>query len=159
MTNLHTLNRRLDRLDGGYPLNCETHERRPARSPDHSRYDHGKGAEMTIDSLNKRLSRLSDLASPMASLADSLDMVCARQKAREDEWRAAGTTGRIPPEPLEPPPTKAARRLDRETRRKIAEMHAREIFLLSGKFDELRAAYAMSDEDLWRFLSQREQAV
>ena len=23
MTNLHTLNRRLDRLDGGDPLNCE----------------------------------------------------------------------------------------------------------------------------------------
>jgi hypothetical protein len=60
---------------------------------------------------------------------------------------------------LEPPPVKSARRLERETWRKIAEMHAREVFLLSGKFDELRAAYAMSDEDLWRFLSQREQAV
>jgi hypothetical protein len=28
---------------------------------------------MTIDSLNRRLSRLGDAASPMASLADSLD--------------------------------------------------------------------------------------
>lgn len=114
---------------------------------------------MTIDSLNKRLSRLSDAASPMASLADSLDMACARRKIREDEWRAAGNTGRMPPEPLEPPPAKTARRLNRETWRKIAEMHAREVFLLSGKFDELRAAYAMSDEDLWRTLSQREWAA
>ena len=95
----------------------------------------------------------------MASLADSLDMSAARRRAREDEWQAAGNTGRMPPEPLEPPPAKAARRLERETWRKIAEMHAREIFLSSGKFDELRAAYAMSDEDLWRFLSQREQVV
>jgi hypothetical protein len=116
-----------------------------------------KGTEMTIDSLNKRLSRLSDAASPMASLADSLDMSAARRRAREDEWRAAGNTGRMPPEPLEPPPAKSARRLERETWRKITEMHAREIFLLSGKFDELRAAYAMSDEDLWRTVSPNGQ--
>jgi hypothetical protein len=109
---------------------------------------------MTIDSLNKRLSRLRDTASPMASLADSLDMACARQK----EWRDAGNTGRMPPDPLEPPPGKTARRLDRETWRKIAEMHAREIFLTSGEFDELRAAYAMSDEDLWRTLAKRDGA-
>jgi hypothetical protein len=114
---------------------------------------------MTIDSLNKRLSRLSDVASPMASLADSLDMGAARRKARENEWQAAGNTGRMPPEPLEPPPAKTARRHDRELWRTIAHMRARETFLLSGKFDELRAAYAMSDEDLWRTLSQREWAA
>jgi hypothetical protein len=108
---------------------------------------------MTIDSLNKRLTRLSDAASPLASLADSLDMSAARRRAREDEWQAAGNTGRMPPEPLEPPPAKAARRLERETWRKIAEMHAREIFLWSGKFDELRAAYAMSDADLARTIN------
>jgi hypothetical protein len=110
---------------------------------------------MTIDSLNKRLSRLRDAASPMASIAHSLEMACARQKAREDEWRAAGNTGRMPPEPLEPPPAKTARRLDRETWRKIATMHARDLFL-PDRSDELRAAYAMSDEDLWRVVSQRE---
>ena len=111
---------------------------------------------MTIDSLNKRLSRLGDAASPMASLADSLDMAITRQKTREGEWRAAGNTGPVAPEPLEPPPAKTARRLDRETWRKIAEMRAREVFLLSGGFDELQAAYAMSDEDLWQTLAQPE---
>ena len=111
---------------------------------------------MTIDSLNKRLSRLSDAASPMASLADSLDMACARRKTREDEWRAAGNTGRMPPEPLEPPPAKTARRLDRETWRKIAHGDARVLFL-PDKPDELRAAYAMSDEYLWRTVSTGQQ--
>jgi hypothetical protein len=111
---------------------------------------------MTIESLNKRLARLGDSASPMANLADSLDMAIARHKARQDEWQAAGNTGRMLPEPLEPPPAKNARRLDRETWRKIAEMHAREIFLTSGQFDELQAAYAMSDEDLWRTLTARD---
>ena len=113
---------------------------------------------MTIESLNKRLTRLSDSASPMASLADSLDAGRARHKARQDEWQAAGNTGRMPPEPLEPPPGKNARRPDRETWRKIAEGHARVIFLLDGKFDELRAAYAMSDEDLWQTLTNAHQA-
>ena len=112
---------------------------------------------MTIESLNKRLTRLGDSASPLSSIADSLDMAIARHKARQDEWQAAGNTGRMPPEPLEPPPAKSARRLDRETWRKIAEGHARVIFLLDGKFDELQAAYAMSDEDLWRVISQQER--
>src|ERR1700722_2378613 len=113
---------------------------------------------MTIESLNKRLTRLGDSASPMASLADSLDAGRARYKARHDEWQAAGKTGRVPPEPLEPPPAKTARRLDRETWRKIAEGHARVIFLLDGKFDELRAAYAMSDDDLWQTLAKHDGA-
>ena len=110
---------------------------------------------MTIESLNKRLTRLGDSASPLASLADSLDMARARHKARQDEWQAAGKTGRVRPEPLEPPPTKTARRLDRETWRKIAEGRARVTFLMSGEFDELRAACAMSDEDLWQTLAKR----
>ena len=59
---------------------------------------------MTIESLNKRLTRLGDSASPMANLADSLDMATARHRARQDEWQAAGNTGRMPPEPLESPP-------------------------------------------------------
>jgi hypothetical protein len=113
---------------------------------------------MTIDSLHKRLSRLSDAASPMASLADSLDTAWARQKARQDEWQAAGNNGPLPPEPLEPPPPATARRLDRETWRRIAEMRAREIFLTSGEFDELQAAYAMSDDDLWQTLAKRDGA-
>jgi len=113
---------------------------------------------MTIESLNKRLTRLGDSASPLSSIADSLDAGRARYKAREDEWRAAGNTGRMPLEPLEPPPGKSARRLDRETWRKLAEGRARIIFLLDGKFDELRAAYAMSDEDLWRTLTARDGA-
>ena len=113
---------------------------------------------MTIESLNKRLTRLGDSASPMASLADSLDAGRARYKARQDEWQAAGNTGRMPPEPLEPPPAKTARRLDRETWRKIAEARARVIFMSSGKFDELRAAYAQSDEDLWQTLAKHDGA-
>jgi hypothetical protein len=113
---------------------------------------------MTIESLNKRLARLGDSASPLASLADSLDAGRARYKAREDEWRAAGNTGRMPPRPLEPPPAKSARRLDREMWRKLAEGRARVIFMSSGEFDELRAAYAMSDEDLWRTLTARDGA-
>jgi hypothetical protein len=113
---------------------------------------------MTIESLNKRLTRLGDSASPLSSIADSLDAGRARYKAREDEWRAAGNTGRIPFEPLEPPPGKSARRLDRETWRKIAEGRARVIFLLGGKFDELRAAYALTDEDLWQTLAKHDGA-
>jgi hypothetical protein len=113
---------------------------------------------MTIESLNKRLSRLGDSASPMASLSLSLDTARARQKVREDEWQAAGNNGPLPPEPLEPPPPATARRLDRETWRRIAEMRAREIFLTSGEFDELQAAYAMSDDDLWQTLAKRDGA-
>ena len=113
---------------------------------------------MKIESLNKRLTRLGDSASPLSSIADSLDAGRARYKAREDEWRAASNTGRMQPEPLEPPPAKTARRLDRETWRKIAEGRARVIFLLDGKFDELRAACAMSDEDLWQTLTARDGA-
>jgi hypothetical protein len=113
---------------------------------------------MTIESLNKRLTRLGDSASPLSSIADSLDAGRARYKAREDEWRAAGNTDRMPPEPLEPPPAKSARRLDRETWRKIAEGRARVTFLMSGEFDELRAACAMSDEDLWQTLAKRDGA-
>ena len=107
---------------------------------------------MTIDFLNKRLTRLSDAASPLASLADSLDMSAARRKAREDEWQAAGNTGRMPPEPLEPPPPATARRYDRELWRKIAHGEARVLFL-PDKPDELRAAYAMSDADLARSIN------
>ena len=59
---------------------------------------------MTVESLNKRLVRLGDSASPLASLADSLDMARALYKARQDEWQAAGKTGRVPPQPLEPNP-------------------------------------------------------
>ena len=114
---------------------------------------------MTIDSLHKRLSRLSDAASPMASLSLSVDTARARQKTREDEWQAAGNTSPVPLEPLEPPPAKTARRLDRETWRKIAEMRAREVFLTSGEFDELQAAYAMSDDDLWQTLATREAGI
>ena len=63
---------------------------------------------------------------------------------------------RAPPEPLEPPPPATARRYDRELWRKIAEAHARVVFLRAGSFDELRAAYDMNDADLWRALAQRE---
>jgi hypothetical protein len=94
----------------------------------------------------------------MASLADSLDAGRARHKARQDEWQAAGKTGRVPPEPLEPPPAKSARRLDREMWRKLAEGRARVIFMSSGELDELRAAYAMGDEDLWQTLTNAHQA-
>ena len=106
---------------------------------------------MTIDSLNKRLSRLSDAASPLSSIADTLDIACARQKAREDEWRA-GNTGPLPREPLEPPPPATARRYDRELWRKIAHGEARVLFL-PDKPDELRAAYAMNDADLARTIN------
>ena len=110
---------------------------------------------MTIDSLNKRLSRLSNAASPMASLADTLDMACARQKDLEDEWQA-GNTSPLPREPLKPPPPATARRYDRELWRKIAHGEARVLFL-PDKPDELRAAYAMSDDELWRVISKREE--
>ena len=74
--------------------------------------------------------------------------------SREGAAKEAALTGRVPPEPLEPPPAKTARRLDRETWRKIAEGRARVTFLMSGEFDELRAACAMSDEDLWQTLTR-----
>ena len=111
---------------------------------------------MTINSLNKRLSRLSDAASPRANFALSLAMAIERQKARQAEWNAAGNTGPVPHEPLEPPPPATARQYDREMWRKIAHGEARLLFL-PGRADELQAAYAMSDEDLWRTVSQRAQ--
>ena len=107
---------------------------------------------MTINSLNKRLSRLSDAASPLSSIADTLDIACARRKAREDEWQAAGNTGPLPREPLGPPPPPTARRYNRELWRKIAHGEARVLFL-PDKPDELRAAYAMSDADLARTIN------
>jgi hypothetical protein len=42
--------------------------------------------------------------------------------------------------------------------RTIAEAHACVAFMPNGEFDELQAAYAMNDADLWRTVSQREQA-
>jgi hypothetical protein len=42
--------------------------------------------------------------------------------------------------------------------RKLAEGRARVIFMSSGEFDELRAAYAMGDEDLWQTLTNAQQA-
>jgi hypothetical protein len=108
---------------------------------------------MTNDSLNKRLSRLSDAASPLSSIADTLDMAFARQKAREDECPAGGP---LPREPLEPPPPATARRHERVLWRKIAQGEARVLFL-PDQPDELRAAYAMSDEDLWRTVSTGQQ--
>jgi hypothetical protein len=116
---------------------------------------------MTTNSLNKRFSRLSGAASPTASIALSLDMACARQKARENEWQAAGNTGPVPREPLEPPPptTEGVRRLDREMWRRVAEGRARVAFLRNGENDALKAAYAMNDADLWHTINEREQAA
>ena len=106
---------------------------------------------MTIESLNKRLTRLGDSASPMASLADSLDAGRARHKARQDEWQAAGKTGRVPPEPLKshrrarPRAGWTVRRGARLPRAAPASSSCR-----SWKFDEQRAASTLvSDEDLW----------
>jgi hypothetical protein len=113
-----------------------------------------KGTEMTIETLNRRLSRLSDAASPRANFALSLAMAIERQKARQAEWNAAGNTGSVPREPLEPPLPATARRYDKELWRKIAHGEARLLFL-PDRTDELQAAYAMSDEDLWRTVSQR----
>jgi hypothetical protein len=112
---------------------------------------------MTIDSLNKRLSRLSDAASPTAGIAVSLELARSRHQARQAEWQAAGNTGPVPDEPLEPPPAETARRLDRETWRQIAEAHARVVLL--GRDDgvslaELQALYAMSDPDLMQALNR-----
>jgi hypothetical protein len=42
--------------------------------------------------------------------------------------------------------------------RKLAEGRARVIFMSSGDFDELRAVYAQSDEDLWQTLTNAHQA-
>ena len=75
------------------------------------------------------------------------------------------TNGRPPatpavcrPSPWSRLPGKNARRLDRETWHTIAEGRARVIFLRDGEFDELRAAYAMSDEDLWQTLAKHDGA-
>jgi hypothetical protein len=91
-------------------------------------------------------------------IALSLEIACERQKTREEAWRAAGNTSRMPPEPLEPPLENGTRR-EREIWRKIAHGRARVVFMPNGKFDELRAAYAMNDADLWRTVSQREEAA
>jgi hypothetical protein len=91
----------------------------------------------------------------VSSIADTLDTACARQKAREDEWQA-GNTSPLPREPLEPPPPATARRYDGELWRMIAHGEARVLFL-PDKPDELRAAYAMSNEDLWRTVSPNGQ--
>src|SRR5262245_35101519 len=107
---------------------------------------------MTIESLNKRLSRMSDAASPTANVALGLQMARARQKAREDEWQAAGNTGPVPPEPpkpLKPPPPATAHRYDREMWRKIATVCARalDLHLNIGR---------MSDDDLHRAIADAE---
>ena len=106
---------------------------------------------MTIESLNKRLSRMHDAASPTTNFALSLQMARARQKAREDEWRAAGNTGPVPREPPKPlsPPHATARRYDREMWRKLATIRARELdlHLNIGR---------MSDDDLHRAITDAE---
>jgi hypothetical protein len=106
---------------------------------------------MTIQNLTRRLDRLG--GSPVLDVAATLDAAYERERA----WFRAGNTGPMPHDPLPPPPENGTR-ADRKVWRTIAEMHAREIFLTSGEFDELRATYAMNDADLWRVISQREQA-
>ena len=108
---------------------------------------------MTTRDINRRLDRLG--------VRSNADLVAALQAGSDSgrAWHATGNTGSVPFEPLELPPVETARRYDREIWRKIAEGQARVIFRMREEFDELRAAYAMTDADLWRTISQREQAA
>ena len=72
---------------------------------------------MTIESLNKRLIRLGDSASPLSSIADTLDAACARQKARRN--------GRPPATPALCPPTHWSRRQARTPAGRIERRGAR----------------------------------
>jgi hypothetical protein len=92
---------------------------------------------MTVEGIRRRLDKLaqSTALARFESVASTLDRAAAE-----------------PPLLLDPPPPATARRIDREAWRTIAHMDAREKFLLAGRFDELRAAYAMPDAELWQRL-------
>jgi hypothetical protein len=110
---------------------------------------------MSVESIKRRLARLSEASqqSAFASVASTLE-VC---RERAGERRDAG----LPPlkHHLEPPPPPGASRADREMWRKIAQGRARVVLMPNNEFDALQAAYAMNDADLWRTVSQREQAT
>jgi hypothetical protein len=107
---------------------------------------------MSANSFNRRLDRLA--GSTGIGVAAILD--AGRQRARA--WHDAGNTGPMPREPLAPP-LENATRADRKIWRTITEARARVAFIPNGELDELRAAYAMNDDDLWRTVSHREQAA
>jgi hypothetical protein len=107
---------------------------------------------MTRRDINRRLDRLA--GGNGFEVAASLD--AARQRARA--WRDAGNIGPMPCKPLAPP-LENATRADRKMWRTITEARARVAFIPNGELDELSAAYAMNDDDLWRTVSQREQAA
>jgi hypothetical protein len=105
---------------------------------------------MSVDGIRRRLDRLAreNALSEFDSIASTLDRVANAAKARRERGE---------PEPalvLDPPPENGRRA--REGWRRLAHAHARHAFLLAGRFDELKAAYTMSDAELWRTLAQEQ---
>jgi hypothetical protein len=103
---------------------------------------------MSVEGIKRRLDRLieSIASARFESLSSTLDRADAEARQRAERGE---------PEPflLDPPPPATARRIDREAWRTIAQADARVVFLLAGRFDELKAAYAMTDADLWQTLT------
>jgi hypothetical protein len=111
---------------------------------------------MSVESMTRRLDRMGGGLDDAGKLLAAIEGAGDRTRA----WRAAGNTGPMPLEPMTPPP-EGARRSDREWWRKLAEGRARVAFLRAGEFNQLRfnqlkAAYAMSDADLCRAVTERE---
>jgi hypothetical protein len=106
---------------------------------------------MSASSFNRRLDRLAG--------GGGLDIagILEAGHQRATAWRDAGNTGPMPRKPLAAP-LENATRADRKIWRTIAEARARVAFM-NGELDELSAAYAMNDDDLWRTVSQREQSA
>jgi hypothetical protein len=104
---------------------------------------------MTVDRIRRRLDRLAELtaAARLESISSTLDRV-----------HAAMARGEYKAPALDPPPPDGASRRERETWRMIAHADARVMFLRDGRSDDLRAAYAMSDGDLWQTLTARDGA-
>jgi hypothetical protein len=112
---------------------------------------------MTLQSMTRRLDRLGD--GPAIGIGEALGAATRRVNRRIKAWHDGGCIGPLSLAAtcsrLDDPPPGDGPRVDREMWRKIAEGHARVVFLPN----ELQAAYAMSDADLWRAVSQREQAA
>jgi hypothetical protein len=134
---------------------------RKRQHPDHCEY---LGNSVTnLHTLNRRLDRLGG-TSCHVSFGEALAVACQRERACEDAWRAAGNTGRPPPEPPTPiePWPHTVTRADATLWERLARGRARVAHDRCGEaspFRDFTHIYAMSEAELVQAINHAEQIV